>query len=200
MDGARGALADTVRLLASGEPATVVVAASPQSRGGPLFTLRRGDEVVIDESADFTAILQELSVCAVPWAQFTSGSWWGLPPVDAPLFRQPMTWAADTDALGISAVFGLPPVSSNVDALLFLMGCCEPPAGFVSGTWLPLWRSMKCSASFRSRRVARHWTAGSSKQRRDNVHAESRAGSRRRSVGEGTAAACGQGVNGLAST
>mmetsp|Transcript_15091 Transcript_15091/g.37718 ORF Transcript_15091/g.37718 Transcript_15091/m.37718 type:complete len:603 (+) Transcript_15091:23-1831(+) len=133
MDGARGALADTVRLLTSGEQVTVAVTASSQpQQESPLFTVRRGEEVVVDSSADWAAVLRELSVCAVPWAQFTSGSWWGLPPVEVPLVRQPMPWTADADALGISAVFGLPPVSSNVDALLFLMGCCEPPPGFVS--------------------------------------------------------------------
>ncbi|KAL1496631.1 hypothetical protein AB1Y20_014235 [Prymnesium parvum] len=133
MGGHKGAQADTVRLLESGEPVVLSVdAPQPPSETGPVFTVMVGQEAVITSSADFSSILPELSVLAIPWTDFTQGEWWGLPPLDAPPLSSPISWASESDALGIAEVFGLPPVSSNVEAMQFLVGLCEPPPPLVS--------------------------------------------------------------------
>ncbi|KAL1521216.1 hypothetical protein AB1Y20_022765 [Prymnesium parvum] len=122
----KGALADSVRLLESGEPATLSVSAPPSAETGPVFTVKTGQETIIEASSDFMNILHELSVNAVPWGTFTQGEGWGLPMLAVPSVDRPISWASDSDALGVAEVFGLPPVSSNVEALQFLLGCCEP--------------------------------------------------------------------------
>ncbi|KAL1524927.1 hypothetical protein AB1Y20_019804 [Prymnesium parvum] len=126
MGAHKGLMADTLRLLESGEPATLSVDAPQPPETSPVFTVQSGQEFVIESSPDFMSIMHELSVHAVPWESFTQGAGWGLPPLALPPVCRPIAWTHDSDALGIATVFGLPSVSSNVEALQFLFGCCEP--------------------------------------------------------------------------
>ncbi|KAL1507811.1 hypothetical protein AB1Y20_007419 [Prymnesium parvum] len=132
MGGHGGAFADSVRLLESGDTVTLSVGASQPPETGPVFTVAAGQETVIDSSSDFASILPELSVRAVPWEVFTRGEGWGLPPLAVAPLRSPISWVSESDALGMSAVFGLPPVSLLGEALQFLFGYCEPPSQLFS--------------------------------------------------------------------
>lgn len=59
-------LADTDRLLESGEPATLSVDAPRSPETSPAFTVKSGQEVAIDPSSDCKSLLHERSGSAVP--------------------------------------------------------------------------------------------------------------------------------------
>ncbi|KAL1529727.1 hypothetical protein AB1Y20_000663 [Prymnesium parvum] len=48
----KGALADSVRLLESGEPATLSVSAPPSAETGPVFTVKTGQETILEAATD----------------------------------------------------------------------------------------------------------------------------------------------------
>ncbi|KAL1503731.1 hypothetical protein AB1Y20_012202 [Prymnesium parvum] len=81
--GARGALAPKVKLLATGDEATVSVSAAATGADvRPVFVVACGSDEMIGPTEDFAEVLSELSVCELPWGQFAhEGDWWGLPPV-----------------------------------------------------------------------------------------------------------------------
>lgn len=126
MGDSRGHLAHTVKSLASGRAATLTVSTSSTPTARPLFTVKDSDSgEVIAESTDFACLLGPLSVNATPWEEFTRADGWGLPPLAVAPVECPMQWPTDDDALSMATELGLPPVTSNLEVLQFLLGCCE---------------------------------------------------------------------------
>ncbi|KAL1504289.1 hypothetical protein AB1Y20_010697 [Prymnesium parvum] len=128
MGGSGGPLAGTVKLLASGRAATITVSESAAPTTCPLFTVRDSvSGALIRESTEFVSLLELLSVSEVSWEQFTQADGWGLPPLVVAPTKSPLQWPQRDDSLSVTTEFGLPPVSSNIEVLQFLLGCCDAP-------------------------------------------------------------------------